>query len=191
VIKTKIYIFGASGSGTTTLASDLSNKLGLSYFDADTYFWLPTNPPFQEKRDSEERRLMIKEDLESNRDFILSGSMSGWGDEFVYLFDIAIYLSIPKDIRIERLSKREGMTFGEDEIKFGGRWYNHYTDFINWASSYDDGGLDIRSKALHYEWMKLFQCPVIRIVGDISRDQRVEIVLQKIEELKVAKNDVT
>jgi adenylate kinase family enzyme len=187
----KIYIFGASGSGTTTLASDLSSKLRLSHFDTDTYFWLPTNPPFQEKRGSEERRLMIKEDLESNGDYILSGSMTGWGDEFVYLFDIAIYLSIPKDIRIERLYKREGKTFGEEDIRFGGRWYDHFTEFINWASRYDDDGLDIRSKALHHEWMKLFQCPVIRIEGDISRDQRVEIVLQKIEELKVGKNDVT
>lgn len=176
----RIYIFGASGSGTTTLASDLSKVLNYRHFDADSYFWLPTTPPFQQKRELRERMDLIRKDLTSHESWILSGSMTGWGDEFTSMLDLAVYLRIPKELRIQRLTLREGKTFGEQEIKPGGKWHAHFTDFIEWASGYDEGGLDMRSKALHEEWMKTFICPILIIEGDVSREDRVNRVLCRI-----------
>ncbi|WP_228410094.1 shikimate kinase [Chryseobacterium viscerum] len=34
----KIHIFGASGSGVTTLGKALSEELNLEYFDSDDFF---------------------------------------------------------------------------------------------------------------------------------------------------------
>ena len=45
----KILIFGASGSGTTTLASEIETKTGFKHLDVDDYYWKKTNPPYQEK----------------------------------------------------------------------------------------------------------------------------------------------
>ena len=42
--KNLIHIFGASGSGTTTLAEKISRELGYFHLDTDDYFWLPTDP---------------------------------------------------------------------------------------------------------------------------------------------------
>ena len=42
--KNLIHIFGASGSGTTTLAEKTSRELGYFHLDTDDYFWLPTDP---------------------------------------------------------------------------------------------------------------------------------------------------
>lgn len=50
----KVHILGASGSGTTTLAQALSKELKYKYFDTDDFFWIKTNPPYQQKRQVEE-----------------------------------------------------------------------------------------------------------------------------------------
>lgn len=56
----KIHIFGASGSGVTTLGKALAKKLNLTYFDSDEYFWIHTDPPFTTKRNPKERNDLIK-----------------------------------------------------------------------------------------------------------------------------------
>lgn len=38
--KQHVHIFGASGSGTTTIAPRISKQFGFAHFDTDDYFWL-------------------------------------------------------------------------------------------------------------------------------------------------------
>jgi adenylate kinase family enzyme len=45
----RIHILGASGSGTTTLGAALADRLGHPHVDADSLFWLPTDPPFTDE----------------------------------------------------------------------------------------------------------------------------------------------
>jgi adenylate kinase family enzyme len=51
----RLHIFGASGSGTTSLATVPSLRHGHVHLDADDFYWLPTEPPFQTVRPREER----------------------------------------------------------------------------------------------------------------------------------------
>ncbi len=115
----RIHIFGASGSGTTTLAKLLAGKLGWKHYDTDDYYWEPTDPPFQKPRVASERIRLLMPKLETSDNWILSGSLCGWGDVFIPLFDKAIFLWIPSDIRMERLRVREEEKYGE-HIKLGG-----------------------------------------------------------------------
>ena len=58
---TVIFIFGAAGSGTTTLGKKTCQELGYRLMDTDDYFWMPTEPKFTQKRPREERlKMMIK-----------------------------------------------------------------------------------------------------------------------------------
>ena len=43
----RIHILGASGSGTTTLASAIADEHGHRHLDTDDFFWIPTNPPYR------------------------------------------------------------------------------------------------------------------------------------------------
>lgn len=43
----RIHVFGAAGTGVTTLAQALADHLGHRYLDADDYLWVPTKPPYQ------------------------------------------------------------------------------------------------------------------------------------------------
>jgi adenylate kinase family enzyme len=112
----RMHILGASGSGTTTLGKALSTKFGFKHFDTDNYYWLPSEPPFQEKRDILDRQELLKRDLESNSEWVLTGSLCGWGDIFIPFFDLVVFLWIPMDIRISRIKEREVKRYGQEAV---------------------------------------------------------------------------
>lgn len=176
----RIHILGASGSGTTTLGKFLSHNLNCKHFDTDEYFWEPTDPPFQKKRDIEERKRLLRDKLAGNKEWILSGSLCGWGDEFIPCFDLVVYLWIPQDIRISRLIDRERGRYGK-EIEAGGAMHASHLEFVEWASKYDSGDINMRSRALHKEWLGKLKCNVLRIEEDITLEEKLKRVLEVIK----------
>ncbi|MFL6605024.1 MAG: hypothetical protein ACJ8R9_27330 [Steroidobacteraceae bacterium] len=44
----RILITGASGSGTTTFGRALATEMDWAFFDADDYYWMPSDPPFRD-----------------------------------------------------------------------------------------------------------------------------------------------
>jgi adenylate kinase family enzyme len=180
----RILIIGASGSGTSTLGEALSRRLHFNFFESDDYFWMPPKYSFSQKRNREESQKLLMNDLSNNDSWVLSGSLCGWGDIFMPMFELVVYLWVERDIRIQRLMKRECDRYGE-EIRPKGNRYEQFLEFIRWASIYDEAGLDMRSKITHKEWMKRLNCPSIRIEGDLSTDERVKIIMDKLNEFKL------
>lgn len=177
-----IHILGASGSGTTTLGKAISNKFHFQHFDTDDYFWLPTDPPYQKKRPKEKRQELLYKDLKKAPDWILSGSLIGWGDIFIPHFDLVIYLWVPGEIRIKRLDRRQQDQFGEQVLP-GGKMYKTHIEFLEWASKYDTGGPDMRSKKSHQLWLSKLTCPVLRIEGNYKVEDSLRMVTEKLDEL--------
>ena len=175
-MKQRIYIFGASGSGTTTLASELASRLHIPHFDMDDYFWFPTDPPYTTKRKPEERKELIIQDLGQLDSWIISGSMIGWGDFLLPKIELAVYLYVPHEARMNRLEKRERERYGR-QIAPGGSRYAAYLEFMAWARQYDTAGLEMRSRSTHAKWMESFQCPVVRYEGLYTLDYLVEEVM--------------
>ena len=88
----RILIIGASGSGTTTLGRAISNEYDCHFFDADDYYWLPTDPPYQKKRNHPERLEMILNNLKACTNAVVSGSIMNWGKELEDSFDLIVFL---------------------------------------------------------------------------------------------------
>ncbi|MDX8047184.1 AAA family ATPase [Gracilibacillus sp. S3-1-1] len=177
-MKNNIHILGASGSGTSTLGEALSDVLPHTKLDSDDYLW---ETKYTELRSAPERRSMLKQDVTSHKNWILSGAICGWGDSFKDYFDLVIFLEIPKDIRLQRLKDREFERYGK-EVLAGGSRYEESQTFLEWAALYDTAGMEVRSKVLHEYWMKELSCPILRIVGDCSVEERVDRVLNYLEE---------
>ena len=178
-MKHKIHIFGASGSGTTTISKVISGKLGYSHFDVDDYFWMRTENPYAVERSVDERQLLIQNELLSCDKWILSGSLCGWGDMFIEYFDLVVFVYVPRGIRLERLRKREFERYG-DKILDGGERYDASKEFIDWAAAYDEGTRNGRSLPMHEKWLKTISCPIVRIVNDALLDDSVNRVLSAI-----------
>ena len=172
-INLKIHLFGASGSGVTTLGKALSTKCSLPFYDADDYFWKKTNPPFVETHPLEERCRLLQEDIKKSSGpnvWVISGSMVSWGGLLHNEMDVAIYLFVPTELRIQRLREREFVRFGQ-RIKEGGDMYVAHEKFIEWARQYESGQLSGRSYERHLEWMNTLKCPVLKIEGDLTLNE--------------------
>lgn len=173
--KNVIHIFGASGSGTSTIGKYISVKWNYYFMDTDDYFWQATNPPYTKKRDASERLSMMKKDINEHEKIVIAGSLVDWGDELIPLFSLAIRVETDTDIRIERLVRREQLRFG-NRIDIGGDMYENHQKFLNWAAAYDNGGIDMRSKAKHDEWQIKLGCRCILLNGSMPLEENLQII---------------
>ncbi|GFP75473.1 AAA family ATPase [Clostridium fungisolvens] len=173
--KSVIHIYGASGSGTSTLGRFISEQLGYTFMDTDDYFWLETDPKYIEKRDKAERLQMMEEDILHSDKVVISGSLVDWGEDLIPYFTLAVRVVTDKDVRIERLKKREKKHFGS-RIEIGGDMHKNYVEFIEWAAAYDTEDTETRSKAKHDQWQQLLKCKQIIVNGEDDLRYNLEII---------------
>lgn len=185
----RIHITGASGTGTTTLANKVARELGCPHFDSDDYFWVPTEIPYTQKRLVEDRWRLLMADLQSSVDWILSGCKCNWQNANTDdLYDLVVFLYVPKKIRLERLEEREIDRFGKQALEHGGYFHDNHIEFMEWASLYDTKSLSIRSETLHENWLEKLNCPILRLEGNNSIDENLQSVLEFIKQKQGQKN---
>ena len=148
----------------TSLGRALADALAISHHDTDDYFWRPTNPPYKEIREIADRLRLMREVFLDRSDWVLSGSLDGWGDPIIPLFDFVVFLYVPTAIRLERLRAREARRFG-DAVAPGGARHQQAEEFLEWASHYDDGTREGRNLARHQAWLATLPCRVLRLDG--------------------------
>jgi len=171
----RIHVFGASGSGATTLAKALSVNYHFQFIDTDDIFWEPTDPPFTKKRATHDSFCKLKSLLDQNKRAVVSGAFVGWGDNLKPLFDLFVFMHIPIEIRLERIKLRERHRFG-DRVLPGGDLYQQHLDFLDWVSQYESGDLNMRSKAQHEAWLKDVKVPIIRITEAMPLSAMLELI---------------
>jgi adenylate kinase family enzyme len=169
----RVHVVGASGSGTTTLGRALAGRLACPHLDTDDVFWRPSDPPFQHVRERTARQAMLGAALARTRDWVLSGSLCGWGDVFIPRFELVIFLWLPAPVRLERLRARERARYGA-AIDPGAPLHGRYEQFMAWAAGYDEA-LDVpeRCRRLHEEWLAALPCPVLRLEDTASVEERL------------------
>lgn len=170
-----IHVFGAAGSGVSTLGKWLSEKYDMIFLDVDKYHWLDTPIPYTKYREPKERLELLKKDIDKYQNVVISGAICGWGDELIHRLDLVIKVETPTNIRIKRLKKRELEKYGS-RIQEGGDMYKNHLRFIRWAKVYDDGGLNVRSNRLHNHWLTKIKSKKIVIDGTLSKEDMLKII---------------
>jgi adenylate kinase family enzyme len=161
----RIHIMGASGSGVTSLGRAVADALAIPHHDTDDYFWQPTTPPYQKMRERADRLRLMHEVFLPRAGWVLSGSLAGWGDAIIPAFDLVVFLTTPREIRLQRLRIREATRYGADAVASGGWRHKETEGFIEWASHYEDGDRVNRSLAKHQAWLAALPCPILRVDG--------------------------
>lgn len=159
-----IIVFGAPGAGTSTVGYTLAKELGYSHIETDDISGKMINkPPFRVSYTTEERISRLNTVIDRCGNFVISGSMWDWGDSFVPLFTLAVFITVSTSMRIQRLEQREKARYGK-RISYGGDMYDRHKAFIEWAKAYDTDNPD-RSLKLHEKWIDTLPCPVLRTSG--------------------------
>ena len=107
-----VHIYGPCGSGTSTLGREIGRRLGFRFLDTDDFFWLPTDPPYTQKRPLEERLALLEEELDKPGNVVLSGALIPWGNPLIPRFTLVVRLEAETQLRLERLKARERADFG-------------------------------------------------------------------------------
>lgn len=153
----RVLVTGAAGSGTSTLARSLADKLQAPWLEADDFLWLPTDRPYTQLRSATDRKVRFAAALAEQRASVVAGSVMGWGNEVEDAFDVVVFLYAPTATRIERLTRREMERFGRVNPQF-----------LEWASQYDEGPPEGRSLAKHNAWLAQRRCPIVRLDGGLA-----------------------
>jgi uridine kinase len=161
-----IIVFGAAGSGKTTLGKELARQLNFQHFDLDDYYWRWDSEviPFTIFRPKEEIIEHLMKDISKYPYFVMSGSMGSIRGLFNPLFDLAVFVTVPTQIRMERLRIREAAMFGE-RILEGGDMYEQNIKFLDDAARYDTGEPPLVCRRQHEQWAAELICPVLHVDG--------------------------
>lgn len=168
----RVLVTGAAGSGTTTLGRALSRELKFAFFDADDFFWLPTEPPYQRKRRRSARLSLLAAELTKVPHSVTSGSVIQWGRGLEDSFSLIVFLTLQAELRLARLREREIARFGRADA-----------NFLQGAAQYDGGHSKKNSRIGDERWLAERSCPVLRIEGDISGQERVARVVNALANL--------
>ena len=174
-----IHLFGASGSGTTTLGAALAEAIGGQHLDTDSYYWEDTEPPFTTKRPIEQRIRDIQRDSKRSQHWTLSGSLCSWGDPLLESFTLAVFVRLDPAVRLERLRARERERYGS-RISPDGDMFEQHRAFIEWAASYDTAEPPIRSLKMHQQWQTTLPCPVVTVNSGNALDANLTQVLKQL-----------
>lgn len=160
-----IIIFGANGSGKTTLGRELAHILNFKHLDHEDYAFNESVIPYTKPRSDEECIKIMLADIEKYGSFVISSVTGDFSDKIVKLYDLAVFISVPMEIRIERIKQRTHEKYKE-RICEGGDMYEQHLKFIDFVASRDLSRIE--------QWARTLSCPVICIDG--KEDWRINAV---------------
>jgi 8-oxo-dGTP pyrophosphatase MutT (NUDIX family)/thymidylate kinase len=129
-----ILIFGANGSGKTTLGRELARVLNFKYIDHEDYAFEQSEIPYAKPRTHEKCVELMLADIEKSRGFVLSAVTGDFGTEIEILYDLALYIEAPPELRLERVKQRNIERFG-DRVRKCGDMYERQKGFEEFVAS--------------------------------------------------------
>lgn len=177
-----IILFGAMGVGDTTLGKEVAKRLKYTHVDLDDHHWRwDTQIPYTIFRSREERTESIIHAISEAPYFVMSGSMWSIRKTFEPLFELAVFMVAPPEIRAERIRTRSINRWGK-RVLTGGDMYESneiYRDYLASTKNYDDDICPQACMIQHEQWVKEFPCPVIRVDGTKAIADNAELVVNQ------------
>lgn len=169
-MKNHILVCGLNGSGKSTFGRALAKKLGVAFKDIEDYYFPSRrkDDAYADPRSHEEVSEALLSDLQNSDTIVLASVKADYSKEIDSFFSKAIYIEVPKDIRLMRIRKRSFEKFGDRMLK-GGDLYEKEEAFFHMVEKRSDSYVE--------EWLSQLKIPVIRIDGTHSIDENVDYVL--------------
>ena len=154
-----IIVFGLNGSGKTTLGHELAHILNFKHMDVEDYCFNESEIPYTNARSREEYLNLMLIDVEKYRSFVISAVAEDFGEKISAMYELAVYITAPLEVRMKRIEQRERKRHGT-RICEGGDMYAQHLEFTKFVAS--------RSLKPIEEWAKTLTCPIIQIDGEID-----------------------
>lgn len=150
----------------------MADAWSVPHADADDYFWMPTDPPYVDKRREADRVALMAQVFLPREAWVLSGSMLGWGDGVVARCDAVVFLALDPVERLRRIEARERVRRESAPVD-----EEALNAFLTWARGYDEPSFEGRSRRSHESWLATLTCPILRLDSSLSREALRDEVL--------------
>ena len=87
-----IIVFGANGSGKTTIGRELAHILKFKHMDHEAYAFRESEIPYTDPRSNEECIELMFADIEKHRQFVLSAVTGDFGEIIPQFYRLAVYI---------------------------------------------------------------------------------------------------
>jgi len=151
-----IIVYGANGSGKTTLGRELARILNFKHMDIEDYHFENSEIPYTVERSREDCLNLMLADIEKYHSFVITAVTGDFGDTIPLLYELAVYITAPIELRRKRIEQRIYEQHGERILK-GGDMYEQHIKFVEFAAT--------RSLSRIEQWGETLICPVIHIDG--------------------------
>ncbi len=160
-----ILIFGANGSGKTTIGKALAQKLNWKHMDIENYVFLPSHLPYTKQRSRENCLRLMHADVQQCHGFVLSAVTFSWDAALLSHLRLAAYLSAPVTLRRARIMQRAMQQHGA-RVCPGGDMYEQQQRFVHFAAT--------RPLASIEQWGQTLPCPVLPLDTTVPIEETVE-----------------
>ncbi|TCT11616.1 shikimate kinase [Natranaerovirga pectinivora] len=165
-----IIVFGANGSGKSTIARELAEVLNYKYMDIEEYHFIESEIPYTKARTREECLNLMLEDINTHKNFVLSAVTGDFDDYIESMYSFAVLLVAPLEIRIDRVKRRAFVRHGE-RISEGGDMYKQHLEFVEFVRT--------RTSDRIAQWNEKLKCPVITIDSTKPISENIELIVQE------------
>lgn len=171
---TGIVICGLNGAGKSTLGKSLAKKLNYYFIDNEDLYFPKTDSDYRyaSPRSCEEAEKLLFHEIKAHENFIFASVKGDYGKAVSSFFRYAILLSVPKEIRIQRVKSRSFQKFG-DRMLPGGDLCEQEEQFFDFVKSRDENTVE--------EWLRSLQCPVIRVDGTKPVKENVNFIREQMQ----------
>lgn len=168
---TGIIICGLNGSGKSTLGKALAEKLHFYFIDNEDLYFPKTDPIYiyAAPRTREEVKNLFFNEIKAHENFVFSSVKGDYGES---IYQYAVLIDVPKDIRIERVKNRSFQKFGSRMLS-GGDLYEQEQRFFDLVKS--------RAEDTVEKWVQSLNCPIIRIDGTKPIEENINLIIEQIK----------
>lgn len=160
---------GVNGAGKSTLGKCLAEELGWKFMDIEAYYFSKDNTDYDyvAARTRDEVADLLLEDMKKYDNFVLASVKGNYGEKVASMFTCAVFISVPKEIRMQRVRERSYQKFG-DRMLPGGDLYEKEEQFFDMV--------DNRSEKDVIDWLEYVNVPIIRVDGTQPIEENIETI---------------
>ncbi len=155
---TGIIVCGGNGAGKSTLGKALAAELGLPFMDIEDYYFAKENTEYDyaAARTRDEVSELLLDDMKCCGGFVLSAVKGNYGTHVENMFTHAVFINVPKEIRLQRVRERSYKKFG-DRMLPNGDLYEREEKFFAMVESRTDDDV--------VAWLESLNVPMIEVEG--------------------------
>lgn len=171
---TGVILCGLNGAGKSTLGKALAKRLGFHFIDAEDLYFPKTGPnhAYAASRTKGEVEALLLREIETHKNFVFASVRGNFGVKIEGLFNYAVLVDVPKEIRMQRIRQRSFEKFGGRMLP-GGDLYEQEQAFFDMAAAREDDHVEA--------WVAALGCPLIRVDGTKPIGENVDLLVKRIK----------